>query len=143
MPEVDRSFMRDLKLMDSRLSVKFNGQHHVITFDRGHGEPVNILRIKAEDGGYRQPDRRDIAIIKGGDLAEGEPLESRLKKKAYISEEMRKQLRKKQHDEIRDQTRDNKLQLKRWVNDRANQSKGNAEFRRIPHKAGKNVVVTA
>jgi hypothetical protein len=143
MPECDRSFLKDLRNLDKRLNVKWNSEHFVVTFDRGYGDPVNIYRVKAEDGGFRQPDRRDLGIIKGGDLAEGEPLESRLKKKAYASEQMRKKMRENVRNEIRDMTKDSKTQLKRWVSDRANLSKSNAEFRRIPHKPGKNVVATA
>ena len=49
----DRSFLRDLCLIDRRLSVKFNGSNFVICYDRGYGEPVNILRVKNEDGSCR------------------------------------------------------------------------------------------
>ena len=142
MPECDRSLKRDLKNLDRRLGTKFNGEHFVITYDRGYGEPVNVYRVKADDGGYRQPDRRDLEIIKGGDLNNGDRMEVRLKKMAYVSELMRKEIRKKQHDETRDRIKDSKLQLKRWIGDRANSSKSNAEFRRIPHKPSKSVVAT-
>jgi hypothetical protein len=142
MPECNSSFLKDLKNLDRRLSVKFNGEHHVITYDRGHGEPVNVHRVSAEDGGYRQPDNRDLAILKGGDLEEGESMELRLKKRAYACEEMRKHIRKRTREMIRDSVKDDRNQLRRWITDRSNGSKGNAEFRRISHKPGKNVVRT-
>jgi hypothetical protein len=143
MPEVDRSFKRDLKSLDSRLGAKFNGQHFVITYDRGYGEPVNILRIKGEGGSFRQPDKRDLMVIKGGDLAEGEKMDTRLQKAAYASELIRREARRKAKENIRDMTKDNRNQLEKAFLQRTNLSKGNAVFRRIDHKPGKNVVATA
>jgi hypothetical protein len=113
MPVVDRSFLKDLKNMDSRLGTKFNGEHFVVTYNRGYGQPVNIYRVKAEDGSFRQPDKRDLAVIKGGDLAEGDSLDARLKKTAYASEKIREAERKRVQDEIR------------------GGAKGNSTFRRI------------
>lgn len=142
MPECDRSFLRDLRNLDKRLSVKFNGQHMIVTYDRGHGEPVNILRVRAEDGGFRQPDRRDLAIIKGGDL-EDEKMEVRLRKAAYKAEQLRLDEKRKAKEMIRDRTKDDKLQLAKAITRLSNSSKGNASFRRIDHKPGKNVVMVA
>lgn len=143
MPECDRSFVRDLKNLDRRLGTKFNGEHFVVTFNRGYDEPVNIYRVKADDGNFKQPDHRDLEIIKGGDLNNGDRMETRLKKLAYASELMRKDIRRKTHEMIRDSIKDDRNQLRRWIGDRANSSKSNAEFRRVPHKPGKNVVMTA
>lgn len=142
MPECDRSFLRDLKTLDRRLGTKFNGEHFVVTYDRGYGEPVNVYRVKADDGGFRQPDRRDMEIIRGGDLGNGDSAEVRLKKLAYSSEQMRKKMRENARTEIRDALRDSKNQVRRWTVDRANAGKGNAEYRRIPHKPSKRVVMT-
>jgi len=143
MPEVDRSFLKDLRSLDKRLSVKFNGEHHVVCFDRGHGQPVNIYRVKADDGGFRQPDQRDLKVIKGGDLAEGPKMELRLKKAAYASELMTREAKRKARENIRDMTKDGKNQLAKIYLQATNLSKGNATFRRIDHKPGKNVVATA
>ena len=140
MPEIDRSFKRDLKNLDSRLGTKWNGEHFVITYDRGYGEPVNIHRVKADDGGFRQPDRRDLAIIKGGDLAEGETMENRLKKRAYASEQMRREARRKAHEMIRDRTKDDRIYLGQKFRQLTGEGKANSAFRRITHKPGKNVV---
>ncbi len=142
MPEVDRSFRRDLRNMDSRLGVKFNGEHMIITYDRGFSEPVNILRVRAENGGFRQPDKRDLAIIKGGDLAEGPKMELRLREAAYKAEKIRQRDKQKAHDNIRDMTKDSKNQLTKAFIQATNLSKGNATFRRIDHKPGKNCVAT-
>ncbi len=140
MPEVERSFKRDLKNLDRRLGTKFNGEHFVVTYDRGYGEPVNIYRVKADNGAFRQPDKRDLEVIKGGDL-ENEKSDSRLRKLAYASELMRREAKRKAYNEIRDMTKDNRNQLARAFIERTNASKGNATFRRIDHKPSKNTVM--
>lgn len=142
MPEPDRSFLRDLRNMDRRLGTKFNGEHFVVTYQRPFGEPVNVLRVRAEDGGFRQPDKRDLAIIKGGDLAEGPKMELRLREAAYKAELIRQRDKQKAHENIRDMTKDSKNQLTKAFIQATNLSKGNATFRRIDHKPGKNVVAT-
>jgi hypothetical protein len=142
MPEVDRSFKRDLKNLDRRLDAKFNGEHFVVTYDRGYGEPVNIFRIKGRDDGFRQPDRRDLEVIKGGDL-EVEKMETRLKKAAYAAECQRREDQRKAKDNIRNMTKDDKIQLQRAVARKYGTGKGNATFRRIDHKPSRNVVATA
>ena len=143
MPEVDRSFLRDLKSMDRRLGTKFNGQNFIVTYRRPFGEPVNIYCIKADNGGFRQPDKRDLMVIKGGDLAEGVSMDIRLKQRAYASELMTREAKRKAKENIRDMTKDDKRQLAKAFIQRTNLSKGNSTFRRIDHKSGKNVVRVA
>lgn len=143
MPSVNSSFLRDLKSKDRRLGVKFNGSNFVITYERGYGEPVNIHRVTAEDGGFRQPDRRDLEIIAGGDLASGDSFKERMNKLSYASEKIRENLRKRAKDDIRHATLDNKNQLQKAFLQKTNQSKGNSTFRRIEPKRGKNVVAVA
>ena len=140
MPEVDRSFVRDLRNMDRRLGVKFNGEHFVVTYDRGYGEAVNIFRIRADDGGFRQPNQHDLVVIKGGDLAEGPQMEARLREKAYAAEKRRERARQKAHDKIRDMTKDDKIYLTQKMGQITNQGKSNSAFRRIDPKRSKNTV---
>ena len=139
-PSPNSSFMKDLKNLDRRLSVKFNGEHMVVCYDRGYGEPVNIYRVKAEDGSFRQPDKRDLAVIKGGDLAEGESVKHRLNKLAYASEKMRERARQKARETIRDMTKDDKIFLSQKIGQLTNQSKSNSAFRRVNQKRSKNTV---
>ena len=141
MPECDRSFKRDLKNLDRRLDVRFNGKNFIVTYDRGYAEPVNIFCIKGRDDGFRQPDKRDLAVIKGGDL-ETEKMETRLRKSAYAAERFRQEEIRKAKENIRDMTRDDKIFLSQKFGQITNQSKSNAAFRRINHKASKNVVAT-
>lgn len=140
MPECNSSFLKDLKGLDRRLGVKFNGEHFVVTYDRGWGDPVNIHRIKDEDGGYRQPDQRDLEIVWQGDMARGESPQVRLKKLAYASEQIRSEARKKSKENIRDMTKDGRLQLQRAFQQATNNGKGNASFRRVTPKPSKNTV---
>lgn len=140
MPEVDRSFKRDLKTLDRRLDAKFNGEHFVITYDRGYGEPVNIFRVKGADDGFRQPDKRDLAVIKGGDL-EDEKMETRLRRSAYAAECQRREELRKSREAIRDMTKDDKIQLQNAVLKKKNLSKANSTFRRITPKS-KNTAAT-
>ena len=130
-PNPDRSFMKDLRLMDKRLGCKFNGEHFVITYDRGYGTPVNIARIKGKDDGFRQPDRRDLEFIRSGDM-ENDSVRRRLDRISYTAakeEQMERQAKVKEN--IKDMTKDDKLQLRRWFSNKYNLSKGNSEFRRI------------
>jgi hypothetical protein len=140
MPVVDRSFLRDLKNLDKRLGAKFNGRNFVITYERGYGEPVNIHLVRDANGGFRQPDKRDLGILKGGDLAEGDSMDSRLKKRAYLSEKMREKARADAKDNIRHMTKDGKNQLAKVIAQKTNSSKGNAAFRRITPKKKKQAL---
>ena len=136
----DRSFMRDLKLMDRRLGCKFNGQNFVIVYDRGYGEPVNIMRIKADDGGFRQPTGKDLETLRQGDLASGENMNTRLNKLAYASYEIRRKMKENSRDMIRNITKDDKNYLMNKIGKVAGQGKPRPAYRPIPHKPGKNVV---
>jgi hypothetical protein len=140
MPAVEPSFLRDLKNKDRRLGVKFNGNNFVITYERGHGEPVNIHRVTAENGGFRQPDKRDLQIIAGGDLASGDSMKERINKLSYASEKIQERMKAKARDDIRHMTLENKNQLIKAVVQKTNQGKGNSTFRRIAPKRSKNTV---
>lgn len=126
----DRAFLRDLKLMDKRLGVKFNDRNFVITYDRGYGDPVNIHTVKVDGGGFRQPDQRDLIFVKSGDL-ENESMKEKLLKLSAHSYDIRRKMREKAHDDIRHMTRDNKIQLINTVLRKDNARKANSAFRRI------------
>jgi hypothetical protein len=101
---------------------------------------VNIYRVRDDDGSFRQPDQRDLKIIKGGDLAEGEKPDIRLKKLAYMSEKMQEQMRRKAKENIRDMTKDDRRYLSQKIGQLTNQGKCNSAFRRVKTKPGKNTV---
>ena len=143
MPECNRSFLRDLKTLDRRLGTKWNGRNFIVTYDRGHGDPVNIYRVKGDDGGFKQPDMRDLEQIKKGDLSTGESMDVRLRKLAYASEQIRAKQQSLARENIRNMTKDDKTYLSQKIGQLTNQSKSNAAFRRVTPKKGKNVVLTA
>lgn len=135
----DRSFMRDLKNMDRRLGCKFNGQNFVITYDRGYGEPVNVLLIKRDDGGFRHGTSRDLEVLRGGDLASGESMDLRLKKLAYASYEIRETLKRKHRENIRNMTKDDKNYMMNKIGRLTGQGKPRPAYRQVAYKP-KNAV---
>ena len=135
----DRSFMRDLKNMDRRLGCKFNGQNFVITYDRGYGEPVNVLLIKRDDGGFRQPTGRDLELLRQGDLASGESMDTRLRKLAYASYEIRETLKRKHRENIRNMTKDDKNYMMNKIGRLTGQGTPRPAYRQVPYKS-KNAV---
>lgn len=136
-PSVSKSFMKDLRLMDKRLGITWNGRNHIITYQRPQGDAVSVYRIKNEDGSYKPPDARDLIVLRGGDLC-GEDMKTRLQHAAAYSESIREKANRDAHDNIRAMTLDNRRQLANTVARIGNYSKGNSTFRRIePPKTGK------
>ncbi len=126
----DRVFMRELKLLDNRLGVKFNGSNFVITYDRGHGDPVNIHCVKTDDGGFRQPDKRDIDFVASGDLSR-DSVRYKLQGVSKYFADFQEKERRKRKELIRDLTKDGKYQLRNAVDRVNNEGKRNSTFRRI------------
>lgn len=133
MPTPDRSFMKDLRTLDKRLGIKFNGFNFVITYERALGEPANVLLVKRDDGGFRQPDRRDIEALRKGDLNNFR-MKDHLDRMAYIYTQIQEKARANAQDEIRHMTRDNKRQLVNAFARATNDRKANATFRRVDQK---------
>jgi len=129
-PSPDRVFVRDLKTLDRRLGVRFNGENFVVDYNRGHGDPVIIHVVKGNDGGFRQPDKRDLEYIQSGDL-EKEGFKERWQRITKYLYGEREKMRARAKDNIRGMTKDNKIQLKQAVGKVENQSKSNSAFRRI------------
>jgi hypothetical protein len=136
----DPSIVKRLKTIDPKLGVKFNGRNFVMTYERATGEPANIHLVKRDDGGFRQPDQRDIDFIRSFDM-NNESCRERLLRLSQKSEKIREDLRKRAKDDIRHATLDNKRQLVNAFTRQTNQGKGNASFRRVTPKS-KNVVAT-
>jgi len=116
MPRPDRVFMKRLKALSPKLGCNFspNIERFVITHERAVGPPVPICKVAREDGGFRQPDNRDIAFVQSGDLAV-QSVDERLKKVAKHMETVREQDKKRTASEIRDMTKDGKIQLSRAI----------------------------
>ena len=126
----DRSFMAQLKSLDKRLGCEFNGTHFVITFERHDRSPVNIWKVADERGGFRQPDQRELDMLRECDVERVGPDE----KFNLVTEYMR-QFRQDARDhakqEIRDRTKDDKIQLVHSFSKLYGSGKGNSAFRRI------------
>ena len=133
MYSADRSFMKKLKALDPNLGCKYEPghEHFVITYKRAIGEPVPVMLIEGQGGGFRHPDDRDIRKLNEGDLHRV-PLKDKLKIVAKHMADEREKVRRKGRENIRDMTKDNKIQLTRaFANAHGTSGKNNATFNRI------------
>jgi hypothetical protein len=138
----DWSFMRQLKMIDKRLGCKFNGDHFVITFQTEKYGVVNIWKVASETGGFRQPDRRELEIIRESDLERLGPKERWNLVLAHM-EGTKERRNKSIRDEMRDRTKDGKIQLMRaFANMIGGAGKNNATFRRINVKPKSKGMIT-
>ena len=108
----DRVFVKDLKKLDPKLGCYFepNHNHFVVTYKRPIGDAVPVMMVKRDDGGFRHPDKRDIERLKEGDNHRVDPA-TRVKIAAAYMERERELQKKNRRDEIRNMTKDDKLQL--------------------------------
>lgn len=112
-PTPDRAIMAQLKTMDKALGIRWNGEHFVITYQVPDGGPcVNIWKVVAGDGGFRQPDRRDIEILQQSNIERESPEEKQKRVERYMEAEREKD-RRRAKEMLRDRTKDNKIQLYR------------------------------
>jgi hypothetical protein len=136
----DPSIVRQLKKVDPKLGVKFNGRNMVVTYDRAVGGPANIHLVQGDYGEFRQPDRRDIEFIRSFDM-HNESGRERLLRLSQKSEKIREDLKRKAKENIRDMTKDGRKQLEKAYLQATNLGKGNSAFRRVKVKS-KNTVAT-
>jgi hypothetical protein len=106
--------MRKLRELDPNLGCKFvpSHEHFVITYRRPVGQPVNVWLIQNDSGGFRQPDDRDIRKLQESDIHKV-PMKDRLREAAQYMERDREYQRRKRKEEIRDRTKDDRIQLMR------------------------------
>ena len=129
-PIPERSFVDQIKRMDKALGIKFNGEHFVITYQVPNGPCVSIWKVAGADGGFRQPDRRDIEILQQSNIEKETPDEKQFRVRRYMEAE-RERDRKRAREMIRDRTKDDKIQLANAFAKVAG-GKHNSSFRRIP-----------
>jgi len=139
MPEVNKSFMKDLKLMDHKLGCLWNpdNKKFIVTYERAVGGSVPIATLAGVEGeSFRQPCAKDLEFIKSGDLS-NDTVKNRMNRTAAYMEDARNIQRKKAKAEIRDMTKDSKIQLTQAAV-RVAGGKGNSAFRRVtPKQKGK------
>lgn len=126
----DRSFMRQLHLLDKRLGVKFNGTHFVITCTTERFGEVNIWKVADERGGFRQPDQRELDILQESNIERLSPDDKFSLVQAHMAK-VRSDDRARAKDDIRNRTKDDKIQLVQAFSRAHGAGKGNAAFRRI------------
>lgn len=138
----ERGFMKNLKNLDRRLDCVFRPEHghFVIRYDRGYGEPVNLHMVKRDDGGFRQPDMRDLKVIYDGDMTNKKP-EVEIAKRAYELLSVREQSMKQSKENIRLMTKDDRIQLMNAFQKAHGVGKNKAAFRPITHKPKGQVYV--
>lgn len=134
-PSVNPSFLRSLKTLDRRLDCVFRREHEhfVITYDRGWGDPVNILLVQAESGGFRQPDNRELAALSEGDMC-NQRVQDRLAKAAKYMQDVRDKDFRDRRDMIRNRTKDDKIQLMDKFQHAYGSGKHKAAFRPITYR---------
>ncbi len=137
-PSVPAEFLRKLKKLDKGLGCEFSREHSrfVITQTGKISGKVPVFLVLGDDGGgYRYPDQRDIDVLHRADMhRKGQEVKDRIR----IGEEYMRESREKQDKSnastIRDQTKDDKIQLSNTYVKSFNLGKGNSAFRRIEHK---------
>lgn len=133
MYSADPTFLRELRHLDPNLGCRYEPEHghFVITYRRAVGEPVPVLTVEDEGGGFRRPDMRDIRRLQDGDLHRV-PIRDRLRQVAKYMEEDREYRARKRSEMIRDMTRDDRIQLARAIGKIAHNHGGKCmPFRRI------------
>lgn len=135
MYQPDRVFINDLRALDKRLDCKFERSHghFVVDYKRAQGQPVPIFMVKGDKGEFRQPDRRDLDFLKSGDLTK-EDMETKIQKSALYMEKVREKAKRDAQDNIRNATKDDKIQLTNAFSKIGGGGKGNSAFRRVVNK---------
>jgi len=137
----NRVFMQDLKRLDKRLGCKYRYdlERFVITWDMPYGDDAEMFVVKDDRGGFRQPDIRDIYMLCQGDIHRTD-LKERIQRTEKYMTDYREKERKHEKDEIRNMTKDGKIQLVNAYKRQFNLGKAGHEFRRIvPKPRGKTV----
>lgn len=132
----DRAFREELKRLDERLGCKYRYdiERFVITWDMPVGPCAELLVVRDERGGFRHPDKREIMMLCEGDLHRTD-LKDRLNKTEKYMREYRENREKYVKDEIRNQTKDDKIQLMDAYRSVFNVGSKRPTFRRIAPKA--------
>jgi len=135
MINAERGFMKNLKALDKRLNCVFRPEHEhfVITYQRPYGEPVNLHCVKADDGGFRQPDNRDLKIIYDGDMS-NRKADVVLAERAYELQHCRDKDVANAKDNIKHMTRMDKHQLINAYRKAGNVGKQRPAFRQVAYK---------
>ena len=106
----DTHFMKQLNELDPRLGCRFREdlERFVITWEKFWGEPDEIMVVSKPH--YRQPDMRELLFLSNGDLHRMD-MRERLEESAAYFADYRKREDEDVADDIRNMTKDDKIQL--------------------------------
>ena len=135
-PTLDDLFLKRLKRIDKRLDMVWQAgpERWVMVYDKGKQDFVNMFLIETEDHQYRHPDRRDLVRIRAADLVAKDAV-VRYREAAEYMVKTRQKDRQDARDNIRNMTKDDRIQLMQAFAKLAGSGKGNSAFRRIQAKA--------
>lgn len=145
-PVVDRGFLKKLKRIDPGLDCEFDrkfGKFVIYQTGKISGRvPLAVIEGN-EGGGYRYPDNRDIILIHEADMYyKGQELKDRVRRGEESMLAAKREEERKIREEIRDVTKDDKIQLMRSYHQTFNMGgKGNASFRRVTPKPKRGYIV--
>ena len=130
--EPSKEFMKKLKSLDNRLDLVWRGQleRWVIVYKIPYKRTVNLMLLQEEDGSYRPPNDNDLAILHNSDMSR-EMNKNKFRDVAEYMLSEREKDEKKAKSNIRDWTKDNKIQLVNAFAKVYGMSKSNSAFRRI------------
>ena len=137
--EPDSFFMEQLKELDPRLGCRFREDltRFVITWEKVWGPPDEIMIVSKS--GFRQPDRRELMRLCGGDLHRKDMRQCLNETAAYFKDYRERQA-KSRADDIRNATKDDKSQRKKAYREVFNHpGKPSAHRRIIPKPKGKSL----
>lgn len=135
-PALDDLFLRRLKRIDKRLDMYWSEapERWVMAYEKPDKTLVNMFIIETEDHEYRHPDKRDLVRIKAADLVAKDAV-TRQREAAQYMIDTREKDRKRAKDNIRDMTRDDRVQLMQAFARLSGSGKGNSAFRRVQARA--------
>jgi hypothetical protein len=135
----DRYFMKQLKELDNRLGCRFREDldRFVITYEKIYGPPDEIMVVSKPH--FRQPDKRELMFLCEGDLHRTD-MRERLEISAAYFAKSKEDEQKMQADEIRNMTKDDKIQLANVYRETFNTGGKPSAIRRItPPVKGKTI----
>lgn len=141
-PSPDPSFVKRLREYDRRLSVVFDRgiERFLITRESNYGKPFAVMVVRRDDGGFRQPDQRDLKILALGDLWRGGGVKEHIRRGEERAAKYEADMERQATQEIKERGRDDKIQLMNTWRKATNQGSKAPEFRRVElNKRGKTV----
>lgn len=132
MYEPDRWFLRELRRIDPHLRCEYDHEmeRFVLKYQRCADLPVTLSVIEDENGGFRFPDNRELLLLGESDTHRVS-VKDRLQACSKYMADYRAKQRRNRKGEIRDMTKDGKIQMTQRLTRAFGFGKGNSAFRRV------------